>query len=169
MAALARADKAEADRLWDTCPMYSYSCHDLEFSLRVQCISVLGCAFFGKCVRLYNLIQRADIYIHDLDRDDEMTQEHCEDGKFIEWIEHNEGLKKTVSEARKIGIGRIKALYVGFKQFCNEVGLNSEHILATLNIDECCHMVDFYLSSDIVMAEGYVKETKDYFLELWQF
>lgn len=168
MSALARGDAAEADRLWDTCPKYLYSCHDLEFALRIQGISALSGIFFEECVRIYNLIQRIDAFRDGLIDDIEFFKQGDVNKGLSELIEHNQTQLKTATDQKEKVTARLKALFAAFSEFFSEVGLNSEHILATLKIEECCYRINFLLSSKIEMDEEYKKEIKAKFLELWQ-
>lgn len=174
MSALARGDEEEATKLWSTCPRYDYSCVDLNFTFRFESMNILGSEFFRRCVRHYNFIQRADAFIDGLMDDIEMFEEGNNENDqdtdaMSKLIEHNQEIINKTTKTRDKATGRLKALYEGFKQFCQECGLNSEDILKTLYIEECCYTIDYLLSSKIEMKEEDVKAIKDYFLELWNF
>lgn len=46
ISALVRADINEADRLWNTCPVYTYKTRDLEYNCRLMAITLINAKFF---------------------------------------------------------------------------------------------------------------------------
>jgi len=75
MAALSRADKTEANRLWQTCPRHKYLAYDFEYTLGVNCAIMLSGLFFQKCVLHYNNIMKVDIFIMGCEQDLEFEEE----------------------------------------------------------------------------------------------
>jgi hypothetical protein len=160
MAALSRGDEVEANRLWDTCPKVSYLIQDVEYSSRVQCLSLLGHDFFYKCVFLYNQTKRID----------ELLNEYKIENLYLEnkSLGDDKSMEPLV-EVRKLYISRLKALYGGFKEFCDANKLNSDNILKTLKIENCCHSINTLLSCDIPENEEYQATVKIRFQDMWRF
>ncbi len=165
IAALSRGDESEADRLWQTCPRYRYDTHDFQYTLSVDALMILSGVFFEKCVLHYNRIKKAEIFI--------MSSEY--DLEF----EEKEGMEDFANQSRKLiglankafnlNVSCIKGLFEGFKQFCIDADLDSENILKTIPIKDCCHDIDLLLSNKIEMDMQYVAFIKGYFSEHWHF
>lgn len=163
VAALARGDMAEADRLWQTSPRYHYMTHDLEYTEGVGSLIMLSSLFFEQCVYHYNLIKKAQMFIMGLEQDlDDEKKEGLTD-----LVTQTRKLLDVASKAQDVHVSKIKALFEGFKKFCIEVGLDSEAVLKTISINDCCNDIDFFLSSDIKIDETYINATKQFFLERW--
>lgn len=165
IAALARGDEAEADRLWKTCPRYKYDAHDFEYTLGVDALIVLGALFFQKCVLHYNLIKKVDTFIMGSEQDLEFE----ETAGFNDLAKKIRDLIELATKAQNVHISKIKGLFNGFKQFCFSVGLDDENILKTIPIKDCCHDLDILLGAEIEVDMQYMNHIKDFFLEHWHF
>jgi hypothetical protein len=72
-----------------------------------------------------------------------------------------------LSDNQDLLIAKLKAVYAGFHQFCDTIGLNGEDILQTINFGALHH--DCYLTIEHIKPdEGYILEIKLIFMELWQ-
>lgn len=165
IAALARGDEAEADRLWKTCPRYKYDAHDFGYTLGVDALIVLGALFFQKCVLHYNLIKKADTFITGFEQDLEFEEAEG----FNDLAKKMRDLIELATKAQNAHISKIKGLFNGFKQFCSSAGLDDENILKTIPIEECCHDLDILLGAEIEVDTQYMNHIKDFFLEHWHF
>lgn len=164
-AALSRGDEPEATRLWQTCPRHTYKTLDVEYTLRVNTLIMLGSMFFEKCIKHYNLIKKADMFI--------MSSEQDLDCEELAGLEHlanqTRELIELVSKAQKAHISRLKSLYEGFRLFCSNIDINSECVLNTIPIKDCCYDLDILLASDTEIDVEYRNQIKDFFLKYWQF
>jgi len=160
LAALSRGDEVEANRLWDTCPKSTYLTRDTEYTLRVQCLSLVGHEFFYKCVFLYNQTKRIDELVNDYHQET-TTIENKPSG--------DDEVIKPLFVVKEMYISHLKALYEGFKEFCNDIKLNSENIIKTLEIKKCCYSIDTLLSCDVPIDEEYKVTIKTHFQEMWLF
>lgn len=160
MYALYRGDEVEANCLYESCPKKKYLCRDIEYTLRMQCITIIGSAFFERCILLYNQIEGIDRYFN------EFMDEVSSRNPVAEKIKHS--VEKLIKAKDRV-TAQIKAFYAGFAEFCLEVGPNSEHIINTLPIEDCCHSINSILSSQMGIDETYKNKIKEYFGELWQF
>lgn len=161
--ALSRGDETEADRLWETCPRHRYVAHDFEYTLGVSALTMLRALFFEKCVMHYNLIKRAELLIMGTEQD----LEYEEREGFSDVANQSRRFIEIVKTSQQAHISKLKGLFEGFKLFCSEVGFDSENILKTTSIKECCHDLKILLSSDIKMDLEYVNQAKYFFLEHW--
>lgn len=162
-AALSRGDETEADRLWQTCPRYTYVAHDLEYTLGVSALTMLGSLFFEKCVLLYNLIKRVELLILGYEQD----LEYEEKEGLNDFANQSRNLIEIVSISQKANLSKLKGLFEGFRQFCLNKNLDSETILKTTSIEGCCHDLAILLASDVQIDPEYVSQIESFFLEYW--
>ena len=164
-AALSRGDEKEATRLWQTCPRYDYKCYDLEYTMRVTTIIMIGALFFEKCVGHYNLIKKAEILI--------LSTKQDLKGKNVENQQNFRCQTKPLialsNKTQELHLSKIKGLFHGFKQFCSTVGLDSETILKTVLLKDCCHDLDAMLETEIELNVQYANKMRSFFLEHWDF
>lgn len=165
LAALARGDATEANRLWQTCPRHQYHAHDFAYTLRFNALMILNSIFFEKCIFHYNFIKKIDEFIVDAEHDLE--------------FEEKENMKDIANETRKLinltqknldtHISRIKGLFEGFKLFCAEASLDYENVINITSIKSCCHDLDVLLEAEIETDIQYVEQIKTFFFEYWHF
>lgn len=165
MEALVRGDEKEAQKLWETCPIHTYSITDMQFRERVSGIIMLGDLFFKMCVCSYSNIEKADGYIYDQIEEREYALEHG----FENLSSVSEDTLELVKAIRDTAIARLKALHLAFNDFCLAIEINIEHVLKDLPIKEACNYIDRWLKSDISADEDYREWAKEMFLENWGF
>lgn len=166
IAALARGDETEANRLVETCPRYSYVTYDLKYTESLSALIILGTLFFEKCVYRYNLIQRAEEYISNT----KAELEHEEQVGLKELAKSSQNVIELATKARKNHISALKGLYEGFRAFCIDAGLDSENILQTISaIADCCPHLEDLLATDLQIDTKYTNQMKVYFSEHWCF
>lgn len=157
ISSLARGDFKEADRLWDTCPKFTYKSPDLDYTIRLMAINNIKSIFFGECVCSYNHLVRIDNVIN-----------------LIETIaldltnQNHKKLDKLYS-IRNDHLINLKALFKGFLEFCCEIGLNGNQLLATLYIQHTCFEINSYIDSDANVTQLDINTTKAMFFEYWDF
>jgi hypothetical protein len=164
-AALARNDETEATRLWGTCPRHTFVTTDLNFTEQITALNLLSAMFFEKCVRHYNLIKKADMFIMCSEQDLEFEDREG----FEDFANQTRKLIELAGRARNGHISQLKGLYEGFKQFCSDVGFDSENILKITSVKDCCYDLDILLDSDIEVDIEYSNQIKDLLLEHWHF
>lgn len=163
-AALARGDLEDAERLWATCPRFSYSTRDFEYTYRFENLMLLSSIFFENCVLYYNSAKRAETYIL-LSRPDpeeykDMDPSHLESTlRILEKVEH----------ARDVYLERLKALFEGMRRFCAQVEVEFDDIINMKRIEKSCFCINQYLSMVTEINEEYAEQEKNGFLELWNF
>ncbi|HSW69781.1 MAG TPA: hypothetical protein VLI69_06505 [Gammaproteobacteria bacterium] len=153
LAALARGDEIEADKLWQTCPRYLYRAHDFLYTLSLNALTILNSFLFEKCVLHYNHIKKIDEFI-------------LEAGQDLSF-EENEKLIESLEKSRNIQISRLKGLLEGFKLFCTDVNLDYENAINIMPIRDCCHDLDYLLESSVSANMEYVEQVKCFFLQQW--
>jgi hypothetical protein len=165
IAALSRNDETEADRLWHTCPRYSYRAHDFEYTLGVNAVFFLRAVFFEECVFHYNLVKKVETSILSYEQDLEFEEKEY----LNELGTQTKKLIAIANKAQAICIARIKGLFEGFNSFCSDIGLYGESILKTMAIKNCCHDLDILLSMDIETDISYAIQVKKFFSDSWYF
>lgn len=154
IAAMARNDIKEVERLWDTCPFYQYRTRDLEYKARFTAITLITSVFFEKCVYHYNVIQKANTYA--LLTDDLNPSQ-------------NEKISAKVERTRELHTALLIALYRGLAAFCTQVGLSYEDLLKTTYIQATCFDIEIYLALESEIDAAYIQQAKEMFLEYWHF
>ena len=156
--ALGRSDIKEADRLYDTCPKYDYKMADKEYNFRLMAIAIINHLFLEQCVYHYNVLAKIDSTILLL----EATSPPCldkEEASRFDRLYHSHDLH----------VGRLKALYQGFRDFCYQIGIDREGILKTIGAERCCFDIQRYLDSAIESVPEEIEQVKTMFLECWGF
>lgn len=156
--ALARDDIKEADRLYDTCPKYEYKVVDKEYNCRLMAIPIINHLFFEQCVYHYNVLAKIDSTILLL----EATSPPCLN-------EENSTRFDRLYHSHDLHVGKLKALYQGFSQFCYQVGIDGEGALKMIGVDCCCFNIKQYLDFAIEPAPEGIERAKSMFLEYWYF
>lgn len=165
LAALARGDETEADRLWQTCPRYQYHAHDFAYTLRFNALMILSSIFFEKCIFHYNFIKKIDEFI--LDAEYDLAFEEKENMEEI--ANETRKLIKLTQKSLNTHISRIKGLFEGFKLFCAEVCLDYENVINITLIKKCCHDLDLLLEAEVERDMQYADQVKVFFQQYWNF
>ena len=156
IAAMSRQDTEEVNCLQLNCPIIKYNASDLKYNDYFISYTIICVQFYTLCAELFTRIT-AYSYILLLE-----TQK-CENKN----ISKPNIKMQTISDHQDLLIAKLKAVYEGFYQFCNEADLNSVDILRTINfgaLNPAC-----YLTMEHIMAnEEYVKEIKLTFMRLWK-
>jgi hypothetical protein len=156
IAAMARNDHGEADRLWRTCRTYNYTARDLDYKFHFQAIVLISALFFQKCVYHYNKIQVYELLL--------FISDHPQ---YIDIVTDE---KANVAEkARLAQISYLQAVHEALFQFCEQVGLDSENFPKTINLNTVCFDIQEYLAMDIEPDQEYIQNIKDEFLKYWHF
>lgn len=156
--ALSRNDIKEADRLYDSCPKYEYKVADKEYNCRLMAIPIINHLFLEQCVYHYNILAKIDSTILLL----EATSLPC-------LSEENEARFDRLYHNHDLHVGKLKALYQGFRQFCYQIRIDAEGALKTIGTERCCFNVKQYLDSAIEPAPEDIEQAKAMFLECWIF
>lgn len=153
ISALMRGDFKEADRLYDTCPKYDYTMADKEYTCRLHIMSNINSIFSGECVYYYSNAAKLD---SELQREGKRQEDLDDD--IIERY-----------EARDSNIRSLKALYRGFSEFCNQVGIEAAEALKIMGIERCCPDIQTYLDFDDTDPPDpdEIERFKDMFLGYW--
>lgn len=163
-AALARGDLEDAERLWATCPRFSYTTRDFEYTLRFENLMLLSSIFFENCVLYYNSAKRAEMYIllsrHGPKEYKDMDPSH---------LESNLRILEMVENARDKYLDRLKALFEGMRRFCAQVEVSFDDVINMSRIEKSCFCIKKYLSKVTEISEEYAEQEKNSFLELWNF
>src|SRR5580765_7973796 len=122
LAACARGDEVEVNRLYETSPKYRYEAHDLEYRNIMDLFFGLESLFFQTCVKHYNSIEKTDHYIHCIMDD----MEYEEERGIKDIVEQSRHLIGLTTKVRELHIAALKGLYQGLDLFCCEVGLNRD-------------------------------------------
>jgi hypothetical protein len=157
ISAMARNDSKEVERLWDTCPIYSYRTRDLEYKARFLAITLISTVYFEKCVYHYNAIMKVDSYASLADEIDP------------KYFNEEEPIFDKLNLARKIHLSRLKALRQGLIQFCCHIGINSEDLLKTIHVENACFDIDLLLALEVETNQELIQRAKEMFLEYWHF
>jgi hypothetical protein len=165
LSALARGDKTEADRLWQTCPRYDYRCYDLEYTFRVNALTILNSIFFEKCIFHYNFIKKIDGFILEAEHDLAFEEEK----NMKEIARETEKLIEHTQKTLNTHISHIKGLFEGFKLFCSEACLDYENVINLTLIKKCCHDLDLLFESKIETDMQYADQMRDLFFGYWHF
>jgi hypothetical protein len=158
IAALARGDIKEADRLYDTCPKYEYKVADKEYNCRLMAMPIISHLFFERCVYYYNTLARIDSTILLLEATDTPYLNEADDIR-LNRLYYN----------RDLNMGKLKALYEGFRQFCCQISIEVEGALKTMGIERCCVDIERYIASTVVPTPEDIERAKAMFLEHWVF
>lgn len=158
MLALARGDIKEADHLYDTCPKYEYKVTDKEYNCRLMSMPIINHLFFERCVYYYNTLARIDSVILLL----EAMSPPCLNEEITIRFE-------KLYHSHDLNIGRLKALYQGFREFCCQIGIDEEGALQMIGIERCCFHIQRYLDSKVEPAPEDIEQAKAIFLECWVF
>lgn len=156
MLALARGDIKEADRLYDTCPKYEYKVADKEYNCRLMAIPIINPLFFERCVYYYNILARVDSAILLLEATSLPSMNEEIAVRF-----------DRLYRSHELNVGRLKALYEGFQQFCCQVDIDGEGALKTIGIELCCFNIKRYLDSTVEPAPKDIEQAKAMFLNYW--
>lgn len=165
LAALARADTIEADRLWQTCPRYQYHAHDFAYTLSLNAVMLLNSLFFEKCMFHYNQTKKIEGFILEAEYDLAFVEEKNAKEMANETQQLIEHTQKTLNTH----LSRLKGLFAGFKLFCAEACLDYENVINITLIKDCCHDLDLLLESEFETDMQYMNHIKDFFLEHWDF
>jgi|GEM_PF-2832992 len=165
LAALARGDITEADRLWQTCPRHQYHAHDFAYTLRFNAVLLLNSLFFEKCVFHYNQIQKIAEFILEAEYDLAFAEEKNSKEMANEAQKLIEHTQKTLNTH----ISRLKGLFAGFKLFCAEAHLDCEHIINMTTIKNCCPDLDLLLEAEAETDIQYAEQIKVFFQGHWSF
>jgi hypothetical protein len=156
--ALARNDIKEADRLYNSCPKYDYKVADKEYNCRLMAIPIINHLFFEQCVYYYNILVKINSTILLL----EATSPPCLD-------EENATRFDRLYQSHDLHVSKLKALYLGFRQFCYQIGIDAEGALHMIGVERCCFDIQRYLDSAIEPAPEDIEWAKAMFLEYWGF
>lgn len=159
VSALAMEDVGEVERLQETCPCRSYEAQDLNYSDMMNSIRSIISLFFMECVRLYNLIQKIEVFL-------------LEEDVFIIKVKDDssgESVKIKWEYLKKCTISKLKSLFEGFSQFCQQAGLNKDELIKTVPLKYAHLDVDCYLHADIDIDAEYVLKAKTMFSDFWSF
>ncbi|MGH6635107.1 MAG: hypothetical protein ACRED0_02880 [Gammaproteobacteria bacterium] len=117
--ALARGDCAEADRLADTCPQYTYRLPDCEYAMRT--IDLMGLAALATAWAWDSAYRAlaAQTAMHRLD----------------DLCRGSEAKLQRLLEARNACIAEVKGIYAGWEQFCEHIGVGAELVLRVSGCD----------------------------------
>lgn len=153
ISALARGDIKEADRLYDTCPTYCYKIADHEFNGQLQAIYSIIDLFFWLCFCYYRNAAKLDSELQPEDKSQKSLDE-----KIIRKFEN-----------RNSNICSLKALYQGFREFCQQVGIEAEEVLKIMDIKRYCPDIQTYLDFDHTDPPDpdEIERFKDMFLGYW--
>lgn len=161
IAALSRNDDEEIARLRRTCPRSQYTMLDYEYTSQLETLPWIAAQFF----EIYNfnrsqiLICTACMLAYSFLGSDPL---HAD--KNIQ--EHHENLY-IVKQGH---VSHLKALFNGFHEFCNEGGLDEEHILVWLKINRNA-MRDF-IDEELLIAvdpdDDFTEYVKEVFLKIWR-
>lgn len=165
MAALARSDQAEANRLWETCPWRPCYTMDMEYTQRMHALFVIESLFFQKIVLHYNMAQKAEKFIMTRECDLEAEQNH----DMGEWVEKTQQLITAMSNARDGHLSNLKEVIEGFRLFCTEAGINYDDVAKALPLNDCCPDIDWLLTFDVPVNDEHIQAVKSLFLEGWEF
>lgn len=156
--ALARNDIKEADRLYDTCPKYEYKVVDKEYNCRLMAIPIINHLFFEQCVYHYNVLVKINSTILLLEATSPPRLNEEDAARF-----------DRLYQSHDLHVDKLKALYIGFRQFCYQIGIDAEGALKTINIEHCCFNIKQYLDSIVEPAPEDIEQAKAMFLECWAF
>ena len=93
----------------------------------------------------------------------------CEEKEgFTDFANQSRKFIEILNTTKQAHISKLKGLFEGFRRFCSEEGFDSENILKTIPIANCCHDLDILLTSDIQIDPQYVNQVNDFFLEHWK-
>lgn len=153
IAALARNDETEIDRLNQSCPMYKYSVLDPEYTKRFLFFALISGRFFELCVYWYDKIT------------------FCAFGLIL-WA--SEGNKKDYPDKSQIILAQnnyislLKGVYAGLRQFCDEVGLNADDIIKATPVENILDDISRYLLSDVEASAANTEYFKKDFFRYWK-
>lgn len=157
ISALARADFTEADRLYDTCPKRDYTVCDKEYNCRLMALPSIKYLFYTHCVQYYNTLAKIDSIILLIEATS-FKNPHEEDSRY-----------DIMLDSHDIFVGRLKALYQGFLQFCDQAELDGQGLLTTMDIQGTCFDINKYLEYDVAPVQTDIEALEAMFLECWQF
>ena len=159
IAAIGRKDQEEVDRLQRSCLVRNWTARDLEYQSYFISYSIICIQFYTICADLFTRIT-AYSYTFLLEAQKSKNKED----KIA--IAPNVKMRE-ISDKQDALIAQLKAVYEGFYQFCDAVGLNGGDILKTINFGALDH--DGYLSMEHVGAdEECTKEVKELFRGFWK-
>lgn len=156
LAAMARNDEAETDKLWRTAPVTLYRARDLDYKGMMLAITLITSKYFEFCVFQYNKIQFLELVL--------FVENNPEYAEVIDKVQ----LEKIPNE-RMARIAKLKAVKEGLIQSCNEVGLDAENVLKTVNLTRICFDIDEYMALNVPTDKEYAVEIKNEFLKYWHF
>ncbi len=163
MAALARDDIEELDRLRRTCKTYTYTARDLNYQTRMTSITLISCLFFEKVIHHYNNIMLFELYSRDL-----LLCMSLSDSETDISSDQIDELIETIVSKKHNHISFLKGVYTALKIFCEEVNLISEDIIKSINFEKSCEKINDYLSSEIKANDEYAQFIKNELLKFWQ-
>lgn len=154
IAALARKDFIEADKLWQTCPKLHYRLPDAKYAGNFEILMLLNSMLFIKCIKHYNKIKKIDEYLLN-------AREELDKDQILK-------LDVILSKPKKIQTEYLKGLFEGYKMFCNEASIDYENAIEINEFKICCHDLEMLLQTDIKPNMEYAHKIKDIFLEYWR-
>lgn len=183
MAAMARQDYDEADKLRSTCEKKVYRMNNDAYDRCMESAQRIAVSFHGMCTVACAEIELAlERYHSSLD-----CKKYYEHG--VEWalkVSGNAENRNTLLmyDNDKISIlcqqainhktlfekavGRLKAANRAFKEICVEKNIAHEHLIQWFEIDKALPMMSDYLALDLVEDEELYHTIKKGLIELWE-
>ena len=156
IAAMSRQDTEEVNCLQRNCPIIKYTASDLKYNDYFISYTIICVQFYTLCAELFTKITA---YSYTLLLETQKYENKA--------ISKPDAKMQTICDNQDLLIAKLKAVYDGFYQFCNEAGLNATDILKTINfgaLNPACYLTMEHVTAD----DEYTKEIKALFEELWR-
>ena len=180
IAALARQDQEEVDKLRNTCEQRTYITHDLRYTGKIKEAERKTRGFVILASQLLNQINASKLIIwgvrlayhaheNDFDRGYEFGCERkIDDSNYRAYLDDIKVIYEQISnqhEHLQEHIVELKAVYQAFIELCAKEGFNFEHLLSWFKVFELQPEILVYLKCDAVVTNERVTFYKDAFKE----
>lgn len=175
LAALARGDNYEVKRLYETCPIKTYSAPDYSFTGRMEAL---------KDIVLFATV-KAQFYYHEILMCEWHTMIYLmpqlgnfEDLSFLKLPSHfKHGTElnaylclkvEDIQARRDENIGFLKAIPEALTVFCQMTGVQTNPLFEWLNLPFLCPLIENYLTlEDIEVNTEFAEWMQQKFMEVW--
>ena len=134
IAAFSRGDSKEVNRLYKSCPQYTYQATDYEFTKRIDAITWVGEKYAELCQYFYDKILLSESVIA---------------GQILSLLKH-ETTTSEIQEIQMYHICNLKSVHHALIKFCNEIDIDSNQLINWMTLAEDRKGINKYLAFDLV-------------------
>jgi hypothetical protein len=133
----------------------------MDYTNNLESIAWINAHFNLFCVYYYGKIQLFQVLISS----QILLKDHPANTKGVPGLPSINELETACNDYKLL----LKSLYEGFKEFCNDEGLNSDDLIEWFCAEEKCTEVNIYVNSlGTERCNEYVNDFKDQFMRLWE-